>query len=119
MNPKDHERIIENAFGPKSNGPRLSDRDRATLKHASRHVDSLSPQEGGTGQGRANSFMHAMRGPHQTVANARRLADAFVSDQLQIATKLVEDPHSSAARACVRRFKPRLSTRPNQMGPRT
>lgn len=83
MKTEDHNRIIEIAFGPKSDGPRLSDRDRAILKDASRDVDSIW-----WGQTRARSYQHAMRGEGQPVAEAQALSRAFARYNLQLAADL-------------------------------
>jgi hypothetical protein len=75
MKSEDH-----NLFGPQGDGPRLSDMDCATLKQASRDVDSLV-----TGQSAANAYQHYMRGPHQSIAAAEALAKAFINCNLQLA----------------------------------
>ena len=83
MKTKDHEWIIEHAFGPQGIGPHLSDWDRNILKRASADVDSIW-----SGQTNAGSFRHAMRGWGQSAQQAAGLTKLFIQNRLEYAADL-------------------------------
>ena len=95
----DHNWIIDYAFGPKGpTGPKfqLSERDRCTLKQASRDADGANIGEVlfGPGQGRAGSYKHSMRGgkdlsgKEQSVEEATALRDQWIGECLRFAGAL-------------------------------
>ncbi len=74
-----HNRILDAAF------PGLSDAQRQLLKDASYNTDINDRVNGRDPQALENSFLHAMRGPGQTVENGRTLMDDFVAGNEQAA----------------------------------
>lgn len=69
-----HNSILVEAFSPTGAAPfNLTPAEGAILRAASVRVDQ--------DQGTANSFMHAMRAPGQTVAQAAALYDGFLADR--------------------------------------
>ncbi len=69
-----HNRILDAAF------PGLSDAQRQLLKDASSNTDFNNRVNGRDPQAPENSFLHAMRGPEQTVEDARALMGGFIAD---------------------------------------
>jgi len=69
-----HNRILDAAF------PGLSDAQRQLLKDASYNTDFNNRVNGRDPQAPENSFLHAMRGPGQTAAEARALMEVFIAD---------------------------------------